>query len=72
MSHESVIGSAFEGRIVREVQVGGRLAIVPAIRGSAWITDVSQVFLDPNDPFPEGYVLSDTWPGTETLQNAPG
>ena len=36
-------------------------AIVPAIRGSAWITGMSQVYLDPSDPFPEGYLLSDTW-----------
>ena len=36
-------------------------AIVPAIRGSAWITGVTQLFVDPDDPFPEGYLLSDTW-----------
>ena len=39
----------------------GRPAIVPAIRGSAWITGISQLLVDPADPFPEGYVLSDTW-----------
>jgi trans-L-3-hydroxyproline dehydratase len=46
---------------VDETTVGGRPAIVPAIRGSAWITGITQVALDPTDPFPEGYVLSDTW-----------
>jgi proline racemase len=65
MTHASVIGSTFEGRIVRDVSVGGRAAIVPAIRGSAWITGVTQVLVDPTDPFPEGYVLSDTWPGDD-------
>jgi proline racemase len=39
---------------------------VPAIRGSAWITGITQVFVDPDDPFPEGYLLSDTWPGDDT------
>jgi proline racemase len=34
---------------------------VPAIRGSAWITGITQVMVDPGDPFPEGYLLSDTW-----------
>ena len=63
MTHASVIGSAFDGRIVSETEVGGRPAIVPAIRGSAWITGIAQVFVDPDDPFPEGYLLSDTWPG---------
>jgi proline racemase len=65
MSHASVIGSTFDGRIVREVEVGGRRAIVPAIRGTAWITGVTQVLVDPTDPFPEGYLLSDTWPGDD-------
>ena len=61
MTHASAIGSTFDGRIVEETQVGDRRAIVPAIRGSAWITGVWQVFVDPGDPFPEGYLLSDTW-----------
>ena len=65
MTHASVIGSTFDGRIVSETTVGGRPAIVPAIRGSAWITGTSQVFVDPADPFPEGYLLSDTWPGDD-------
>jgi proline racemase len=61
MTHASAIGSRFEGWIVSETAVGGRPAIVPAIRGSAWITGVTQVLVDPTDPFPEGYVLADTW-----------
>jgi len=65
MTHASVIGSTFDGRIVREVEVAGRSAIVPAIRGSAWITGVTRVLVDPTDPFPEGYLLSDTWPGDD-------
>lgn len=65
MSHASVIGSTFDGRVVSETTVGGRPAIVPAIRGSAWITGITQVLVDPTDPFPEGYLLSDTWPGPD-------
>ena len=61
MTHASVLGSTFEGRIVSETEVGGRPAIVPAIRGSAWITGITQVIVDPTDPFPEGYLLTDTW-----------
>jgi proline racemase len=61
MTHASAIGSTFEGRIVEETRVGDRDAIVPAIRGSAWITGIWQVLVDPTDPYPEGYVLSDTW-----------
>jgi proline racemase len=69
MTHASVIGSTFDGRIVREVQVGSGEAlvrgIVPAIRGTAWITGVTTVLVDPTDPYPEGYLLSDTWPGED-------
>lgn len=65
MTHASVIGSTFEGRIVREVEVGGRAGVVPAIKGTAWITGVTRVVVDPTDPFPEGYLLSDTWPGDD-------
>jgi proline racemase len=65
MTHASVIGSTFDGRIVSETTIGGHTAIVPAIRGSAWITGVTQVYVDPTDPFPEGYLLSDTWPGDD-------
>jgi proline racemase len=65
MSHASVIGSTFDGRVVAETKVGGRPAIIPAIRGSAWITGIAQVLVDPTDPFPEGYLLSDTWPGPD-------
>ena len=69
MTHASVIGSIFDGRIVREVSLGsGRQrvpGIVPAIRGTAWLTGVTRVLVDPTDPFPEGYLLSDTWPGDD-------
>jgi proline racemase len=41
--------------------VGGFDAVVPSVAGQAWITDISQVGLEPTDPFPEGYTLSDIW-----------
>jgi proline racemase len=69
MTHASVLGSTFEGRIVEETLVGDRTAIVPSIRGSAWITGISQVFVDPTDPFPEGYLLPDTWPGPDRQED---
>jgi len=65
MTHASAIGSTFDGRIVEVTDVGGRPAIVPAIRGSAFITGVTELFVDADDPFPEGYLLTDTWPGQD-------
>jgi trans-L-3-hydroxyproline dehydratase len=65
MAHASVLGSTFEGTIMGETTVGDLPAIVPTIRGSAWITGITQVIVDPSDPFPQGYLLSDTWPGPD-------
>jgi proline racemase len=58
---ESIVGSRFDTGIQELTRVGGVEAIVPRVTGQAWITDFSQVVLDPTDPFPTGYTLSDTW-----------
>ncbi|MFT7027761.1 MAG: proline racemase [Paracoccaceae bacterium] len=58
----SIIGSEFHCRIVDTTMVGDKPAIVPEITGRAWITGTHQHMLDPDDPWPEGYRLSDTWP----------
>jgi proline racemase len=61
MIHESIIGSRFTGTIAGTTTVAGRPAILPTIEGRAWITGLASVFVDPADPYPEGYVLADTW-----------
>ncbi|MET4060276.1 proline racemase [Arthrobacter sp. UYP6] len=55
--NESYIGSRFTGRLVEETTVAGRPAVVPTVTGRAWITGTAQYFLDPSDPFPEGFLL---------------
>ena len=42
-------------------RVGERDGIIPAVRGSAWSTGLHQYRVDPTDPFPEGYLVPDTW-----------
>jgi proline racemase len=59
--HESIIGSRFKGRILGETTVAGVKAILPEITGRAWITGLHQYFVDPSDPWPEGYLVTDTW-----------
>ena len=61
LTARSLIGSTFSGRILGETEVGARAAILPEISGRGWITGVHQHMLDPLDPWPEGYRLSDTW-----------
>jgi proline racemase len=57
----SVIDSRFDARIVATTTVGGRPAVVPQISGRAWIYALSQLGLDPTDPYPLGFTLADTW-----------
>ncbi|AZL58962.1 hypothetical protein EI545_09005 [Tabrizicola piscis] len=57
----SLIEGQFEGRIVGAARVGDRDAVIPEISGRAWITGTHQHMLDPADPWPQGYRLSDTW-----------
>jgi proline racemase len=62
MIGRSIIDSRFDCAIVEETRVGDKIAIIPSIRGRAWITGTHQLMLDPDDPWPNGYRLSDTWP----------
>ncbi len=58
----SLLDSVFECRIEAEARVGDRPAVVPSLAGRAWVTGTQQLLLDPRDPWPGGYRLSDTWP----------
>ncbi|MBI1495033.1 trans-3-hydroxy-L-proline dehydratase [Halocynthiibacter styelae] len=57
----SIIDSEFRCRIVEQIDLNGRPAITPEISGRGWITGIHQHMLDPSDPWPGGYRLSDTW-----------
>jgi proline racemase len=62
MIGRSIIGGRFDCRIEAEARVGAHKAIMPSLAGRAWITGIHQHMLDPSDPWPGGYRLSDTWP----------
>ena len=55
--YESIIGTHFIGKAIRETTVANYPAIVPTITGRAWITGTSQHLLAPDDPFPRGFRL---------------
>lgn len=60
--HESIVGSKFIGTILEEVTLkDGRLAMIPEIKGSACITQYSEIVVDKEDIFPAGYTVSDIW-----------
>ena len=70
-AHLSIIGSRFDGRILAETRSRDRAAVVPAITGRAWITGTMTYTLDPEDPYPEGYVVADTWGAAGSTPVAP-
>ncbi|GAA3754151.1 proline racemase family protein [Streptomyces tremellae] len=55
--NESFIGTRFTGRLLAETEVAGVRAVVPEFSGRAWITGTATYLLDPDDPFPHGFVL---------------
>jgi proline racemase len=59
---EGILDTVFVARALEEVRVGSHTAIVPSLRGRAWITGFAQYVLAPDDPFPEGFMVGDIWP----------
>ncbi len=61
--HEGILGTIFTGRLVETCSIGTYEAVIPTIRGQAWITGFAQYVVAPTDPFPEGFTLGDIWGG---------
>lgn len=59
----STIGGEFVTEFVEETTVGPYKAVRNRVSGRGWIYGISQIGLDPADPFPAGFRLSDTWGG---------
>lgn len=54
---ESLIGTRFTGRVVRETTFGEYAAVVPEVEGSAWITGRQEFLISPDDPLKDGFIL---------------
>ena len=63
----SIINSRFYCSILESTEAGKIKSIVPSISGRGWITGTYQLMCDPDDPWPYGYKLSDTWPNSNRL-----
>ena len=59
--HQGVMGTVFKGRLIEETRLGATPAVVPTVRGQAWITAITQYVMDSTDPFPEGFTVGDLW-----------
>jgi len=54
---ESLIGTRFTGRVVRETTFGEYAAVIPEVEGSAYITGRHEFLIAPDDPLNDGFVL---------------
>ena len=61
LKSRSIIGSEFEVGLDSVTEVAGRTAVIPTISGRGFTFGLHQVALDPFDPFPEGFALTDVW-----------
>ena len=57
LTHESIIGTVFEGRVVEHVVESGRPAVITEIAGMAFPTGEHAFVLDERDPVGRGFVL---------------
>ena len=55
--NESFIGTHFIGKLIEETDVNGVPAVIPTIKGRAWVTGHAEYVYDENDPFPTGFEL---------------
>jgi proline racemase len=61
LDHVSIIGSHFLGTVEEATRAGDVPAVVNSISGRGFVTGIAQYGLDPEDPYPEGFTLPDTW-----------
>jgi trans-L-3-hydroxyproline dehydratase len=54
---ESILGTTFTGEVVEEVDFGPYTAVIPKITGTAHITGINQLLIDPHDPLKYGFIL---------------
>lgn len=54
---ESIIGTTFSGRPLKEVEFGPHRAVIPEVEGTAFLTGRNEWWLDPDDPLQQGFIL---------------
>ncbi len=61
LTARSIIDSRFEITCLGTTEVAGRPAVLPRVSGRGWIHGIHQIGIDPDDPYPLGYAVSDCW-----------
>jgi trans-L-3-hydroxyproline dehydratase len=55
--NESIIGSVFSGRAIGTTRVGDLDAVIPEIRGQAYLCGLATWVIDPRDPLAHGFLV---------------
>jgi proline racemase len=56
--NESIIGTRFKGKLVRETHVGDFAAVCPIVTGNSYIIGFQQFVVDPDDPLKYGFLIT--------------
>lgn len=54
---EGILGTALQGRVIREITVGDISAVLTEITGQPFITGLNQIVVDEDDPLKKGFLL---------------
>ncbi len=54
---ESILGSTMDIEIRNSVKYGSRQAVIPEVYGNSWYTGQNEIWIDPEDPFANGFIL---------------
>jgi len=57
ISNESIIGSVFRGRAIREATCGPHAGVIPEVSGSAHLAGLATWIIDPDDPLAHGFLV---------------
>lgn len=57
LTHESIVGTRFQARVLDSCTVDGRHAVIPEVTGMAYKTGEHVFTVDPSDPLIPGFVL---------------
>ena len=65
----SIIGSEFQVLLKGEIDVGQHAGVLCQISGRGWIYGQHTIGIDPSDPYPSGYKVTDCWGDAFDLLN---
>lgn len=54
---ESILGSTMDVEIKKSVKYGSRQAVIPEVYSNSWYTGQNEIWIDPEDPFANGFIL---------------